>query len=188
MQRSVVGLIDFTTASKVNIYHPISGRQLHFRRDVHVSKKTLQAFTAGQASQAAGIEYYQLNRWATLGIVEPSIESGKGYNGVRAYSFSDIIALRVVANVKAAGLSLSKAGKLVKAIQKWDESAPKEYFVVDQDGDVEAFDENDFVTALRSTDRAPLQWFININSIATEVKGGLASHRRSNRGKKLAIA
>jgi DNA-binding transcriptional MerR regulator len=145
-------------------------------------------YMAGQAAKAAGVAYHRLNYWATTGIVVPSVAEGKGYGGVRAYSFADVVALKVAARMKASGFPIRTLQNLVTAVQQWDEESPKTYFVGDEKGSVAAFDEAGAFTALQQKDLKGLTWFVNISDIVQEVKSRLGSLSQPMRGKSLRTA
>lgn len=145
-----------------------------------------QAFTAGQVAKAAGIAYHQLNHWATLGVVVPSIQDGKGFGGVRAYSIADVVALKIVNRLKSKGFPLRHLRELAKKIQEQDLTSNM-IFVCSEDGSVAAFGEQDVMTAVGVMNRG-IAWFINLCEIAIEVKSSLESMARPSRGKAVRIS
>lgn len=58
------------------------------------------------ACAAAGITYRQLDYWARTGLVEPSVRSAQGSGTQRLYSFRDVVVLKIVKRLLAAGVSL----------------------------------------------------------------------------------
>jgi DNA-binding transcriptional MerR regulator len=60
-----------------------------------------RTYTAGRAAEAAGISYYLLDFWAKTGVLVPKV-LGVEPNTVRAYSFSDIVALRIASQLRDA--------------------------------------------------------------------------------------
>lgn len=153
-----------------------------------MKRQQSKVYTAGQAAKAAGVAYHQLNHWATLGIVVPSVGEGEGYAGVRGYSLSDVVALNVAAQMKSSGFTISKLQSLVTAIQQWDGESSETYFVGDDRGSVSAFDEAGAFAALRQKDLKGLTWFVNISDIVLEVKSRLESLAQPTRGKALRFA
>jgi DNA-binding transcriptional MerR regulator len=151
-------------------------------------KTNRKAFSAGQAAKAAGVAYHQLNHWATLGVVVPSIQEGKGYGGVRAYSVADVVALKVVNRMKASGFPLRQLQGLAAKIQEWKKSSNKTIFICSENGSVEAFDEQEAVTALRSMAPEGFGWLINISDVAAEVTSRLEANARPSRGKAVRVA
>jgi DNA-binding transcriptional MerR regulator/predicted RNase H-like HicB family nuclease len=70
-------------------------------------------YGAKVAREVTGITYRQLDYWATTGLVGSSIREAAGRGSRRVYSFEDLVALRVVARLRAAGVSLKAVGRAV---------------------------------------------------------------------------
>lgn len=60
------------------------------------------------ACSLAGITYRQADYWDRTGLVSPSLQEARGSGSGRSYSFRDVVELRVVAQLLAAGVSLGK--------------------------------------------------------------------------------
>ena len=58
-------------------------------------------FGVAAALHLAAISYRQLDYWAKTGLVSPSIREANGRGSRRVYSFLDLVALRVVAQLLA---------------------------------------------------------------------------------------
>ena len=63
-------------------------------------------YRGATACSAAGISYRQLDYWARTGLVEPSIRTASGSGTQRLYGFRDILVLKIVKRLLAAGVSL----------------------------------------------------------------------------------
>jgi hypothetical protein len=75
------------------------------------------SYRGPDACAAAGITYRQLDYWARIKLVQPSIRAAAGSGTPRLYSARDI---RVLARIKAlldAGLSLNAAGETAWALE-----------------------------------------------------------------------
>ena len=59
--------------------------------------------TAKTACQIAGVKYMNLHQWVKVGLLEPT-ENPKGSGHLRRFSFRDVLALRLVANLRALGV------------------------------------------------------------------------------------
>ena len=75
-------------------------------------------FSAENAKRLAGISYRQLDHWAKTRLVVPSIRQAGGRGSRRAYSFADLVSLRVVAELRRAGLSLQSIRKAVTYLKR----------------------------------------------------------------------
>lgn len=60
------------------------------------------------ACAAAEITFRQLDYWARTRLVEPSLRSGPGDDGLRLYSLRDILILKVVKRLLDTGISLQQ--------------------------------------------------------------------------------
>lgn len=147
-----------------------------------------KSYTAGQAANAVGIAYHQLNHWATTGIVVPSINEGEGHGGVREYSLADIVALKVAADLKEKGFALSRFRGLLTRIQAWTDGSKNTFFVGTDNGSVEGLCELDALATLRSMERKGLTWCVSIAEIVEDMKTRLNSLSRPLRGKKLKVS
>lgn len=72
------------------------------RRSPHQSAEW---FDARQAARLAGLTKAMLDYLCRTGLVEPSCDCARGHGRSRHYSFGDVIALRLVARLAAAGIS-----------------------------------------------------------------------------------
>ena len=68
-------------------------------------------------SNMVGISYRQLDYWATTGLVTPSVRDAEGSGSQRLYAFEDIVQLKVVKKLIAAGVSLQRIRKAIDFIR-----------------------------------------------------------------------
>jgi DNA-binding transcriptional MerR regulator len=60
------------------------------------------------ACAAAGITYRELDYWARIGLVEPSVSGGRDSGSRRLYSFRDVLVLKVIKRLLDSGISLEQ--------------------------------------------------------------------------------
>jgi len=65
-----------------------------------------------------GVTYRQLDYWARTGLVGSSIRQAAGRGSRRVYSFQDLVALRVVARLLDAGVSLQAVRRAVEYLKQ----------------------------------------------------------------------
>src|SRR3977135_257023 len=65
-----------------------------------------------------GVTYRQLDYWARTGLVGSSIRQAAGRGSRRGYSFQDLVALRVVARLLDAGVSLQAVRRAVEYLKQ----------------------------------------------------------------------
>ena len=70
------------------------------------------------ACSAAGITYRQLDYWARTGLVEPTVRGATGSGTQRLYSFRDILLLKVIKRLLAAGISLQQIRTAVQHLRE----------------------------------------------------------------------
>jgi len=68
-----------------------------------------------------GVTYRQLDHWARTGLVGSSIRQAAGHGSRRVYSFEDLVALRVVARLLDAGVSLQAVRRAVEYLKQHTE-------------------------------------------------------------------
>lgn len=67
---------------------------------------TVAGFSAENTRKLVGASYRQLVHWDTTGLLRPSVERAKGRGSRRVYSFEDLVELRVICRLLAAGVTL----------------------------------------------------------------------------------
>lgn len=75
-------------------------------------------FYAGEASRITGIPYRTIDHWARTALVTPSISEARGSGRSRLYSFKDVLALRVVRDLREKGISAQAVRKVVKLLRR----------------------------------------------------------------------
>ena len=69
------------------------------------------AFGKQAVINLTGLTYRQVDYWARMGVVKPSVKAGEGQGNRREYSFKDLVALRVAKSLRDEGISLQKIKK-----------------------------------------------------------------------------
>jgi len=75
-------------------------------------------FGARAVLALTGISYRQLDHWARTGLVHASVRKAAGRGSRRVYSFSDLVALRVVGQLRETGLSVQTIRKAVTYLKR----------------------------------------------------------------------
>ena len=71
-------------------------------------------FGASAVLKLTGISYRQLDYWARTGLAGSSIRQAAGRGSRRVYSFADLVALRVVGQLRDAGVSVQTIRRAVR--------------------------------------------------------------------------
>ena len=77
-----------------------------------------QGYTGPQVCKIVGISYRQLDHWTTTKLVNSSLRNIKGSGHHRTYSFEDLLKVKIIKNLREAGMSLQKIRQALKALQK----------------------------------------------------------------------
>lgn len=83
--------------------------------------------------RTAGITYRQLDYWARIGFITPSVVEAHGSGSKREYSFTDLVQLRTVKKLLDAGVTLQKIRKAFDYVQ-FDLRRPLEEITLASDG------------------------------------------------------
>jgi len=81
--------------------------------------KSKDSYRAGLVLKVVGITYRQLNYWAKIGFIKPSIKQS-GKKSRRRYSFADLVRLRTAKELLDNGISLQKIRKAMNYLKKRD--------------------------------------------------------------------
>ena len=77
-----------------------------------------QGYTGPQVCKIVGISYRQLDHWTTTKLINSSLRNIKGSGHHRTYSFEDLLTVKIIKNLREAGMSLQKIRQALKALQK----------------------------------------------------------------------
>ncbi|MGH2721322.1 MAG: MerR family transcriptional regulator, partial [Actinomycetota bacterium] len=74
--------------------------------DANGSADVEREYGTATVTKLTGLSYRQLDYLARKGFLRPSLAAGSGSGSRRLYSFEDLVALRTIAKLRAAGVSL----------------------------------------------------------------------------------
>lgn len=121
-------------------------------------------FSVAQAARLTGNTPAQLRSWERLGLVVP------GTDGADRYSFRDLVALRVVASLLEAGLSLARIRRALRYLVESGEDVAALSLVTDGDSVWACRDDGQVLDALR---HGQLALFVAVGRVAAEVEAGV---------------
>lgn len=70
-------------------------------------------YSPSQVAQITGITFHMINQWDQNGLIIPSILQSRGRGRIREYSFDDVIAIKVVGELRASGLPMQSVRKVL---------------------------------------------------------------------------
>tara|TARA_B100000131_G_scaffold172764_1_gene166937 strand:- start:5211 stop:5663 length:453 start_codon:yes stop_codon:yes gene_type:complete len=77
-----------------------------------------QGYTGPQVCKIVDISYRQLDHWTTTKLIKASLRSIKGSGHHREYSFEDLLKVKIVKNLRDAGMSLQKIRKALISLEQ----------------------------------------------------------------------
>ncbi len=78
---------------------------------------TEQGFSGTKAAQIVGITYRQLDYWARTDLVRPSLTDAAGSGSRRQYSYRDLLELKIIKNLLAAGIKLESVREVFEYLR-----------------------------------------------------------------------
>ncbi|MGA8014547.1 MAG: MerR family transcriptional regulator, partial [Candidatus Dormiibacterota bacterium] len=93
-----------------------------------------RAFTWERVRRLTGLSKRQLQYWDERRFLRPSLSAGRGRGHPRLYSFRDLVALRVAAELRRQGISLQEVRTVDRHLRALDYSHPLaelKFFVTD---------------------------------------------------------
>jgi DNA-binding transcriptional MerR regulator len=97
-----------------------------------------------------GVTYRQLDYWARTDLVTPSITPAQGSGSKRAYSYSDVLEVKVIKSLLNSGVALARARQAVECLRNsLGADLASSSLVMSDAGSVLARDDGDLVDLLR---------------------------------------
>jgi DNA-binding transcriptional MerR regulator len=107
-------------------------------------------FSGPQVCRLTGVTYRQLDYWARTGLVTPSITPATGSGSKRAYSYGDLLEVKVIKSLLSAGVSLARARQAVECLRSGlGADLGSASLVLSEAGSVLAQDDGELVDLLR---------------------------------------
>lgn len=117
---------------------------------------TVEALDGAQASRATSVAYWTLYSWDRSGLLKPSKRVGEGNATRRLYSFTDLLAVRVLKRLRSQGAPTRRIRKALRTLRatKSDLTSSLGAKLIAVDDDVKVIlDEETLVSLVR----APMQ-------------------------------
>ena len=115
-----------------------------------MSETLTLGFSGPTVCRLTGVTYRQLDYWARTDLVTPSITAAKGSGSKRAYSYGDLLEVKVIKSLLDAGVSLARARQAVVCLRdSLGADLASSSLVLSDAGSVLARDDNASVDLLR---------------------------------------
>jgi len=129
-------------------------------------------YGASAVLQLIGISYRQLDHWARTGLVRSSVRQASGRGSRRVYSFRDLVALRVVGQLREAGVSVQTIRKAVAYLKRHTEQPLSTLNLVGQGKKVFALTD-DPSTLIEAGESGQVVLSISVASVERHLKEGV---------------
>ena len=107
-------------------------------------------FSGPLVCRLTGVTYRQLDYWARTGLVTQSITPATGSGSKRAYSYGDVLEVKVIKSLLDAGVALAKARQAVECLRgALGADLASASLVLSEHGSVLAHSDGDLVDLLR---------------------------------------
>jgi DNA-binding transcriptional MerR regulator len=107
-------------------------------------------FSGPTVCRLTGVTYRQLDYWARTNLVTPSITPATGSGSKRAYSYGDVLEIKVIKSLLNSGLSLSRTRQAVECLRSaLGADLASSSLVMSDSGSVLAKSDGDLVDLLR---------------------------------------
>jgi DNA-binding transcriptional MerR regulator len=123
-----------------------------------------KGFSTTQVERLTSIGAKTLHFWDRSGFISPSIVQANGTGSRRIYSFRDLVALRVAAQLRDAGISLQSLRKVVLALRDMHdlEQPLAETYLVTNGHEVFEKHGEDVMSVLRQPGQAMFSFVIDL--------------------------
>jgi uncharacterized protein (DUF433 family) len=149
--------------------------------DNHAEFKVL-AFTVERVRALTGLSLRQLQYWDETNLVRPGLTARQGRGRKRLYSFQDLVALRVAAQLRNDGITLQQIRKVVGHLRNLDYSQPlAEIRFIVQDGQL-YFNEADTWRAGHRPAQVVASFVVNVGLITNDLMARIAEMRKREPG------
>jgi len=140
----------------------------------------VNGFRAPQVCGIIGITYRQLDYWARIGLLRPSIRDAQGSGTQRVYSYANLLQLQVIRRLLDVGVSLGAAHKAVECLRGPDGRAPDvdTRLVISDGGSVLIRSEQELSSLLRESSDV-LLIVLDIGKVILEVDAAVAAARQA---------
>jgi DNA-binding transcriptional MerR regulator len=135
----------------------------------------MRAYRTSDVVRITGVNRKTLHVWDRTNFVVPSVQKARGRGSHRLYSFSDLITLRVVRQLRQAGVSVQALRKVAAYLRKRGFEEPfAEVYLVTDGKDVQAVTQEGLLSVLQAPGQQMLFHLIDLRHAATDVNDAIA--------------
>jgi|GEM_PF-39139 len=138
------------------------------------------AFRGPQVCKIIGITYRQLDYWARTDLLRPSVHDARGSGSQRLYSYTDLVQLKVIKRLIAAGVSPRATRKAIECLRNSGADLASAKLVIVDDKTVLA-GSGEEVFDLMHGGQGVLTMALGVDKLASEVDAAITELRRNPR-------
>jgi DNA-binding transcriptional MerR regulator len=126
-------------------------------------------YSGTRVAKIVGISYRQLDYWARTGLIEPSLTPAAGSGSRRAYTYRDLLELRVIKSLLDAGIKLESVRLVFEYLREHGDTDIASAHLVIAGGDVVLCTGDELVDVMRSRGQGVLNLSLNIGAVKTSL-------------------
>lgn len=130
---------------------------------------TEQGYSGTKAASIVGISYRQLDYWARTGLIEPSLTPAAGSGSRRAYTYRDLLELRVIKSLLDAGIKLESVRLVFEYLRDHADTDIASAHLLITGGDVVLCAEDDLIDVMRNRGQGVLNLSLDISAVKTDL-------------------
>ncbi|MHB1937980.1 MAG: helix-turn-helix domain-containing protein [Acidobacteriaceae bacterium] len=130
----------------------------------------MEGFSTNRAARLTGVNPKTLHYWDHTGLLTPGVQVAHGTGSRRFYSFRDLVAMRVVHELREQGVSLQGLREVVRFIREMDgvEQPLAERYVVSDGRDVFTCKGGTAISALRQPGQGCLTMILDLGQVVAQ--------------------
>lgn len=126
-------------------------------------------YSGTRVAKIVGISYRQLDYWARTGLIEPSLTPAAGSGSRRAYTYRDLLELRVIKSLLDAGIKLESVRLVFEYLRNHADTDIASAHLLITGGDVVLCAGDELVDVMRSRGQGVLNLSLDIGAVKTDL-------------------
>ena len=126
-------------------------------------------YSGTRVAKIVGISYRQLDYWARTGLIQPSLTPAAGSGSRRAYSYRDLLELRVVKSLLDAGVKLESVRLVFEYLRDHAETDIASAHLLIAGRDVALCAGDDLIDVMRSRGQGVLNLSLDIGAVKSDL-------------------
>jgi DNA-binding transcriptional MerR regulator len=149
--------------------------------------KIIESYLTEAIAEMAGVPVQNIYYWRNKGLIRPSVENPKGRGRTLRWSLADAIAVRMIGELREAGLSLQAVGVAVeklKTIKGVEDPLPCCYLISDGDDAYLAVNKKTLVSILRQPGQLIMKFVFDVGRATAVIRDKVFEIKTADESKK----